>query len=143
MPAGVAGMLTLPLVVVLALAILYSQVAANPHAAGALRGMGAVAAGLITATGMKLIPALKKQPLGSVACALIAMVIIDSVASFMLTPTALDHPWDRIFNPTMMHLDLHRIFGNLTWAGFGLAGLCAIGWLLSVAIGLFFGRTVS
>jgi chromate transporter len=61
---GLAGMLVLPLAVVLALAILYSQFADNPRAAAALRGMGAVAAGLITATGLKLVPALKKNPLG-------------------------------------------------------------------------------
>ena len=62
--AGLAGMLVLPLVVVLALAVVYSQFANNPHAANALRGMGAVAAGLITATGLKLVPALQKNPLG-------------------------------------------------------------------------------
>jgi len=33
-------------------------------AQGALRGMGAVAAGLIAATGIKLIPALKSNPIG-------------------------------------------------------------------------------
>jgi len=60
------------------------------------------------------------------ASSLIAMVMIDIVGSYMLTPTALEFAWERIFNPTMIHLDLHRIFGNLTWTGFGLAGLCAI-----------------
>jgi chromate transporter len=62
--AAVAGMLTLPLLVVLALALIYAQFAGNAHVAGALRGMGAVAAGLITATGIKLAGALKKHPLG-------------------------------------------------------------------------------
>ncbi len=61
---AVAGMLALPLLVVLMLALVYAQFAANPHVAGALRGMGAVAAGLVTATGLKLIPALRKHPLG-------------------------------------------------------------------------------
>jgi chromate transporter len=61
---ALAGMLTVPLLVVLSLAIVYGQFAGNPHVAGALRGMGAVAAGLITATGLKLIPALSKHPLG-------------------------------------------------------------------------------
>jgi cytochrome d ubiquinol oxidase subunit I len=60
------------------------------------------------------------------ASSLLAMVMIDIVASFMLTPTSLEFAWDRIFNPTMMHLDLHRIFGNLTWTGFGLAAICAL-----------------
>jgi len=68
---GLAGMLVFPLMVVLALAIVYSHFANNPQAAGALRGMGGVAAGLITATGLKLVPALKKNPLGMpLACAL-------------------------------------------------------------------------
>jgi chromate transporter len=61
---AVAGMLALPLVVVLALALIYSHVGNNPQVAGALRGMGAVAAGLITATGLKLASALRGHPLG-------------------------------------------------------------------------------
>lgn len=68
--AALAGMLTFPLLVVLALALalVYAQFAGNPQVAGALRGMGAVAAGLITATGLKLMGALKKHPLGVPAC---------------------------------------------------------------------------
>jgi chromate transporter len=46
---ALAGLLTCPLLVVLALALVYAQYAANPQVAGALRGMGAVAAGLIAA----------------------------------------------------------------------------------------------
>jgi chromate transporter len=74
---ALAGMLAVPLLVVLALALVYAQVADNPHVAGALRGMGAVAAGLITATGLKLMSALKKHPLGVPAC------IALGVASFV------------------------------------------------------------
>ncbi|HZY18558.1 MAG TPA: chromate transporter [Ramlibacter sp.] len=66
--AALAGMLTAPLVVVLALALLYARFADNPHLASALRGMGAVAAGLITATGLKLLGALGRHPLGVPAC---------------------------------------------------------------------------
>src|SRR3954471_6221102 len=43
---ALAGILTVPLVLVLLLALIYAQVAGDPHVAGALRGMGAVAAGL-------------------------------------------------------------------------------------------------
>ncbi len=72
---AVAGMLTVPLGVILVLAVLYAQFAGNPQVAGALRGMGAVAGGLIAATGIKLIPALRRHPLGFVAClAFIALV---------------------------------------------------------------------
>ncbi len=66
--AALAGMLTAPLLVVLALALVYAQFAGNAQLAGALRGMGAVAAGLIAATGLKLFGALKKHPLGVSAC---------------------------------------------------------------------------
>lgn len=62
-------------------------------------------------------------------CALIAMFLIDLTASYMLTPDPVYEAWGNIFNPTMIHLHLHRWFGNLTWAGFALAGLCAIGYL--------------
>jgi len=77
--AALAGMLVVPLVVVLVLALLYAQVAAYPAVQGALRGMGAVAAGLITATGLKLIPALQTNALGrplSSAIGVLAFVAI-------------------------------------------------------------------
>jgi cytochrome bd ubiquinol oxidase subunit I len=57
------------------------------------------------------------------------MMVIDMVASYMLTPRPPDQLWERLFNPTMIHLHLHRWFGNLTWTGFGLSALCAIAWL--------------
>lgn len=59
-------------------------------------------------------------------CALVAMFMIDITASYMLTPHPLDAAWANVFNPTMIHLHLHRWFGNITWAGFGLAGLCSV-----------------
>jgi chromate transporter len=74
---AVAGMLACPLVVILVLAALYSNFGSDEHVAGALRGMGAVAAGLITATGLKLASALGKHPLG------IAGVAIFGIATFV------------------------------------------------------------
>ena len=62
--AALAGMLSLPLVVVLLLTFVYAQFADHPGLAGALRGMGAVAAGLITAAGLRLLSTLKNYPLG-------------------------------------------------------------------------------
>jgi chromate transporter len=62
--ASVLGLMFVPLLVVLALAIVYTHFAADPHVANALRGMGAVAAGLVTATGLKLASTLRKHPLG-------------------------------------------------------------------------------
>jgi chromate transporter len=66
--AALAGMLTVPLIVILLLALAYAQVSTHPGVAGALRGMSAVAAGLIAATGLKLLNALKTHPLGRTAC---------------------------------------------------------------------------
>jgi len=77
---GMAGMLAVPMLLVLSLGFAYSLVADNPHFAGALRGMGAVAAGLITATGFKLMPALKKHPLGVSACIVIGASAFIAIA---------------------------------------------------------------
>ena len=62
--AACSGMLLLPLLIVLAATVFYQQVAHLPVFAGALRGMGAVAAGLVIATGAKLVVTLKRHPLG-------------------------------------------------------------------------------
>jgi chromate transporter len=62
--AALAGMLAFPTIVVLAMAIVYARYAQHPGVAGALRGMGAVAAGLIIASGLKLVTALNRHPLG-------------------------------------------------------------------------------
>jgi chromate transporter len=69
--AATAGLLALPLLIVLMLAALYAHYSAVPQVAGALRGMGAVAAGLVLATAFKLAPSLKTNALGVPACALI------------------------------------------------------------------------
>jgi chromate transporter len=61
--AALAGLLALPLVIVLLLAIVHDQFAGNPAVAGALRGMAAVSAGLIAAAGLKLYPSLARNPI--------------------------------------------------------------------------------
>jgi chromate transporter len=78
--AAVAGMLAVPLVVILALAVLYAHHAGNPQVAGALRGMGAVAGGLIAATGIKLIPALRRHPLGFGVCLGFVALVFGAIA---------------------------------------------------------------
>jgi len=60
--AALAGMMALPLVIVLLLTALYAEYSMNPAVSGALRGMGAVSAGLIVGTGLKLIGALRTSP---------------------------------------------------------------------------------
>jgi chromate transporter len=77
---ALAGMLTFPLLVVLALALVYAEFAANPQVAGALRGMGAVAAGLITATGLKLSSALQRNVLGLPLCIALGVTAFVTIA---------------------------------------------------------------
>ncbi len=82
--AALAGMLSVPLVVVLLLALVYAQFAGHPGVAGALRGMGAVAAGLIAATGLKLIGALRNNPLGLPLCITLAVLCFAGIALLRL-----------------------------------------------------------
>jgi len=70
--AGLAGMLTAPLCVVLILAVAFGGVSDQAWAQGALRGMGAVSAGLIAAVGLKLISALRFNPMGMPVCLALA-----------------------------------------------------------------------
>jgi chromate transporter len=77
---ALAGMLGVPFVITLSLAMLYGQFHHYPAVAGALRGMGAVSAGLITATGIKLIPGLRKNILGPVVCTALGLAALLAVA---------------------------------------------------------------
>ena len=78
--SALAGMLLAPLLVVLAIALLYGRFAEHAGVAGALRGMGAVAAGLIAATGLKLLNALKGNPLGWGNCLLLGLSCFVAIA---------------------------------------------------------------
>ena len=80
--AALAGMLTVPLLIVLLIAILYAQVAHYSGVAGALRGMSAVTAGMIIATGLRLFPALKSNPLGWRLCVIFSAICFIGVAVF-------------------------------------------------------------
>lgn len=98
--SALAGMLVLPLILVLALATLYRGLADLPAVAGAVRGMGAVAAGLVLAMALKLLPTLARNPLGrrlwvpvTLACAaaiawwrmpLVAVILVVGGTSSML-----------------------------------------------------------
>ena len=74
--AALAGLLALPLVLLLTAATVYGQLAGHAAAAGALRGMGAVAAGLIAGTSLKLLAQLRRHPLG------LALVMVVAVGAF-------------------------------------------------------------
>ena len=74
---ALAGMLVFPVLIVLLIAVLFSGLSDHPQAQAALRGMSAVAAGLIAATGLKLLPALKKNVLPAhIQYVVIAMTFI-------------------------------------------------------------------
>ena len=62
--AALAGMLALPLVLVLLLAAGVASLSGQAWVGDALRGMGAVSAGLIAGTGFKLAAGLQRHPLG-------------------------------------------------------------------------------
>jgi chromate transporter len=78
--AALAGMLTFPLLIVLVLAWLVTGYADSADVQGALRGMGAVAAGMITANGFKLWPALKTNVLGTHVCIALSAITFISIA---------------------------------------------------------------
>lgn len=73
---ALGGLLVLPLALLIALATLYGSLSGHAEAAGALRGMGAVAAGLIAGTSFKLLTGLRRHPLG------FALVLAFAAAAF-------------------------------------------------------------
>lgn len=81
---ALAGMLAFPMLIVLALAALFAGISEVPGVQGALRGMGAVAAGLITATGLKLIGALKKNVMGTPVCWVLGATTFMAIALLRL-----------------------------------------------------------
>jgi len=80
--AALMGLLFAPLMIVLALAILFGGVADSPTAQGALKGMGAVSAGLIIATGLKLSTTLPQNPMGMRTAILFAALSFALVGIF-------------------------------------------------------------
>ena len=66
---AMTGMLLVPTAIVLTLTALYAEFSHLPVVAGALRGMGAVAAGLVFATAARLATGLNRNLMGRAACA--------------------------------------------------------------------------
>lgn len=81
---ALAGILTFPLLLVLVLAAAFAGVADLPVAQGALRGMGAVVAGLIIATGLKLTSALRKNTMGALVCSSLSAITFIAIALLRL-----------------------------------------------------------
>src|SRR5882672_10400224 len=78
--AALAGMMAVPLVIVLVLTALYAHYAMNPVVSGALRGMGAVSAGLIVGTGLKLVAAVRSNPMQAPVCSALLVLAFAAVA---------------------------------------------------------------
>lgn len=77
---AVTGMLLAPLFIVLGLTLVYTAYAQHPLVSGALRGMGAVAAGLVMATAIKLFGTLKKNAMGLPTCLGLAALTFLAIA---------------------------------------------------------------
>ena len=82
--SALAGLLLVPTILVLIIASAITGVADSEAMQGALRGMGAVSAGLIMATGIKMLPALKTNPMGLVACIALATITFFGIAILRL-----------------------------------------------------------
>ena len=78
--AALGGMMAVPLVLVLLVTAVYGQYALHPAVAGALKGMGAVSAGMILGTALRLAPALRSNPMGVPTCVALAVLAFAGVA---------------------------------------------------------------
>ena len=76
---AMGGILLAPLVVVLLLAVLAQQTQDVPGIAGALRGMGVAASGLILSTAWRLAGGLRKSALGVPLCSVFVMLTVVAV----------------------------------------------------------------
>lgn len=88
--AALAGMLLFPLLILLAVVIVFGGMSELPQSQNALRGLGAVAAGMIMAAGLKMAPTLLKNPMGApVTIALSASTFIATAWLRMPLPLVL------------------------------------------------------
>lgn len=99
---ALAGLLALPLLLLLSLGSLLGQLPDQAAIAGGLRGMGAVAAGLVAGSALKLLLGLRQHPLG------FPLVLVLATAAFV--------------GVVWLHLALHLLV-------LGLGGLaCGLTW---------------
>jgi chromate transporter len=82
--AALAGILLFPMLIVLAMVVAFSGVADLPQVQNAMRGVGAVTAGLIAATGLKLMPALRHSPMSLGTCIQFAALTFVAIALLRL-----------------------------------------------------------
>ena len=77
---ALCGMFLVPSVLILLLGVGYARFGDHPQVLGAVRGMGAVAAALFIATGLKLLTTLKSNPVGLWVCSVIVLVVFVAIA---------------------------------------------------------------
>lgn len=82
--AALTGLLVAPLALVLVLAVLVHRWSDLSAVSGALRGMSAVAAGLMLATALRLAPALRAQVLGRVPAAVVVAASFAAIGLWRL-----------------------------------------------------------
>lgn len=112
--AALAGILTFPLLVVLVIAALFASVADMPMAQGALKGMGAVSAGLIAAVGLRLVTALKANVMSASVCIALAAITFIAIAILRI-PLA----WVLLGLGTVATLWAYRQLGEIEQASKG------------------------
>jgi chromate transporter len=78
--AALGGILCVPLLLVLLLAVAVRQAQGLPLVTDALRGMGVVAAGLVLSTAWRLAGGLRRNRLGTPACAGLVLLTLLAVA---------------------------------------------------------------
>jgi chromate transporter len=76
--AALSGLMVMPVVIVLCLATLYAEFSEVPTVEAMFRGLSSAAAGLVVATGIKMMLSLRKSPraLAFVALTIIAMAVL-------------------------------------------------------------------
>ena len=85
--AALGGLLTVPLITILTLAVLYQRFGQRPGVDAALRGVGAAAAGLVLATGLRMARSIGRTP--RVLVFLVAAFIAVAVLRWPLVPVLL------------------------------------------------------
>lgn len=85
--AALAGMLVVPLILVLLLAVLHGRIGPHPGVDGAFRGMAAVSAGLFGAAALRMSVALAKNPISLPWCIVLGTAAFVLVA-LLRTPLA-------------------------------------------------------
>src|SRR5690349_3214452 len=85
--AALGGLLTVPLLTILTLAVLYQRFGQLPGVDAALRGVGAAAGGLVLATGLRMARALGRAP--RVLVFLVAAFVAVAILRLPLVPVLL------------------------------------------------------